>query len=394
MGATDAFGRTRRTGSTTRMLEEAVRLAREERRAVYVVAGSLGMVTHIERALDGLLAPEERRHRLGIKVESWASFGVPNTETGKVRGAHPNCVVLMDHHAAETRFRWVLLQWLRFAEPNGPAVIEPDHTRNRERIAALEKACEQRAAERDALQVEKLDMLEIQRAGAAEITALRARAETAEADLVTTMRVARAFFDSMSAALRRHDEPELDMRLVDELNEILARRGALAQPEQPDDSSQTSSSSGGVCLAPAPAADVHVQGEWVRDEEAEGGQRLVWVFSDGRRVDDATLRSWCANHGPGTVGRCVTARDTRAWAAAHPPEPSTAPCETCDNTRPDECGMECDACGAVRTCDECLSCAPCETCGGTGTYHAVGDPRQPCGTESHWKPCPACGGAS
>lgn len=30
----------------------------------------------------------------------------------------------------------------------------------------------------------------------------------------------------------------------------------------------------------------------------------------------------------------------------------------------------------------------CDICSGTGTWHAVGDPGQPCGTDEHWKPCP------
>ena len=92
----------RRTGRTTRLLARAEHLARKGK-AVYVVLYKK----------DETYETEERR-RLGIKFETFASL--PNLDLGtlKLRGAHPNCVVLVDHFAIEYHFAALLHAVVRF----------------------------------------------------------------------------------------------------------------------------------------------------------------------------------------------------------------------------------------------------------------------------------------
>lgn len=85
----------RQTGRTTRMLKHALQLS-EQRRAVYVIADNERQADMMRRQLgDG---PH------GIKVETLASLGNYDLITGDLRGAHPNCVVLVDHYVIERRF--------------------------------------------------------------------------------------------------------------------------------------------------------------------------------------------------------------------------------------------------------------------------------------------------
>lgn len=89
----------RRTGRTTRMLEHAKKLAREGR-AVYVIA---------DNAMDmRRLEAECNEPSLGIKFETPHSPGNFDWETMRLIGAHPNCVVLVDHHAIEDRYARIL----------------------------------------------------------------------------------------------------------------------------------------------------------------------------------------------------------------------------------------------------------------------------------------------
>jgi len=100
----------RTTGRTARMLDHAIRLAKE-RRAVYVV---------FDRETHGLLALHEAFVRnkvpedlqpLGIKVETLASLGPRfDLRTRRTPGAHKNCAFLVDHHVLERKFDWVLAQ--------------------------------------------------------------------------------------------------------------------------------------------------------------------------------------------------------------------------------------------------------------------------------------------
>lgn len=99
----------RQTGRTTRLLEEAKRLA-SDGRAVYVVASSQRMVEHMREMLG---VPT-----MGIKIETEHSLGNLDWKTMTLRGAHPNVVVLADHHAIESTFARMLDQLHRFDLPN------------------------------------------------------------------------------------------------------------------------------------------------------------------------------------------------------------------------------------------------------------------------------------
>jgi hypothetical protein len=104
MGAIDKHAR---TGRTTRLLQEARRLS-DESRAVYVVVSSESLVK--------AFSTEEFRRR-GIKVETMASLGHLELETMRLRGAHPNSAVLVDHYVIERRFRPMLEMLHRFDLP-------------------------------------------------------------------------------------------------------------------------------------------------------------------------------------------------------------------------------------------------------------------------------------
>ena len=97
----------RGTGRTTRMLAEAKTLARSGR-AVYIIAANRQHAILLERALGN------ERIELGIKVEPPSSPGNFDWESMRLRGAHPNCVVLADHYAIETHFAKVLEMLHRF----------------------------------------------------------------------------------------------------------------------------------------------------------------------------------------------------------------------------------------------------------------------------------------
>lgn len=104
MGAIDKHAR---TGRTTRLLQEARRLS-DEGRAVYVIVSSDELVKSFQT--------EEFRRR-GIKVETMASVGNLELETMRLRYAHPNCAVLVDHYVIERRFRPMLEMLHRFDLP-------------------------------------------------------------------------------------------------------------------------------------------------------------------------------------------------------------------------------------------------------------------------------------
>lgn len=94
-----ALQKLRGTGRTTRLLEHAKKLAREGR-AVYVIAGNARDALRLQ-----MLCGEPT---LGIKFETPRSPGNFDWEQMRMIGAHPNCVVLVDHHAIEDRFARVL----------------------------------------------------------------------------------------------------------------------------------------------------------------------------------------------------------------------------------------------------------------------------------------------
>jgi hypothetical protein len=87
----------RQTGRTTRMLDEAKKLAKDGR-AVYVVADSKQQAYYI-RKMAG-----EDGEKLGIKFESIGGLSNFDWDTMRTRGSHPNCVFLLDHFVIEARF--------------------------------------------------------------------------------------------------------------------------------------------------------------------------------------------------------------------------------------------------------------------------------------------------
>ena len=88
----------RRTGRTTRMMEEAKALARVGR-AVYVIFGYPAHNRNLE---------DEESIQLGIKFETPTSMSNFDWPTMSLKGAHRNCVVLVDHYAIESYFSRML----------------------------------------------------------------------------------------------------------------------------------------------------------------------------------------------------------------------------------------------------------------------------------------------
>jgi hypothetical protein len=100
----------RGSGRTTRMLAKAKELAAKGR-AVYIIAAD-----EVHAQCLAALIPEA--DTLGIKFES--SFFAFDWITMRTRGAHPNCVFLVDHYAIESRFENVLAELHRYDEvPHG-----------------------------------------------------------------------------------------------------------------------------------------------------------------------------------------------------------------------------------------------------------------------------------
>lgn len=92
------------------MLADAVRLAREGR-AVYVMVNT----HHYGKQLCAQL-PVEIGEIHGIKFETPDELPNFNWKTMELEGAHPNCVVLIDHHAVETIWASILNAWVRYDE--------------------------------------------------------------------------------------------------------------------------------------------------------------------------------------------------------------------------------------------------------------------------------------
>ena len=97
----------RQTGRTTRMMEDALQLARGGR-AVYVVAANQRELERL-RQLGG-----EEAQQLGIHFETPHSPGNFSWSNVSLRGAHPNCVVLVDHYAIESEFSQMLEMLYRY----------------------------------------------------------------------------------------------------------------------------------------------------------------------------------------------------------------------------------------------------------------------------------------
>lgn len=95
----------RQTGRTTRMLEHAKQLAAQGK-AVYVIAANKQHADQLAVALGGERMGVDIGD--GIKVETPESCSNFDWHTMSLRGAHPNCVVLVDHFAIERRFSRIL----------------------------------------------------------------------------------------------------------------------------------------------------------------------------------------------------------------------------------------------------------------------------------------------
>ena len=102
------------TGRTTRMLEEAIKQAKLGR-AVYVVGASAAHA----RMLNDMCSAKSGA--LGIKFETASSLGNIDWENMRMTGAHPNCVLLVDHFAIESKFSQILAMLHRFDAVDDPA---------------------------------------------------------------------------------------------------------------------------------------------------------------------------------------------------------------------------------------------------------------------------------
>lgn len=103
----------RRNGRTARMLNEAIALSAQGR-AVYIVAAHAAHAVALRRLLR-----REIGDRSDIKVETPDDLGNFCWETLSLRGAHPNCVVLVDHWTIESRFGRLLEMLHRYDPPTG-----------------------------------------------------------------------------------------------------------------------------------------------------------------------------------------------------------------------------------------------------------------------------------
>lgn len=99
------------SGRTTRMLEEAIRLA-SEGRAVYLVFPTLQRCESVKRGKMRELTGRERTP--GIKFETPETLTNIDWHTMTLARAHPNCVLLVDHHVIEQRFAAMLKMLHRF----------------------------------------------------------------------------------------------------------------------------------------------------------------------------------------------------------------------------------------------------------------------------------------
>lgn len=98
------------TGRTTRMVQEAERLAKTGR-AVYLVFATPG---HAYQELQKFGA--DKAVNLGVSFEHLGGLNTLDLAQMRLVGAHSNCVVLVDHHAIELRFGPVLEMLHRFDE--------------------------------------------------------------------------------------------------------------------------------------------------------------------------------------------------------------------------------------------------------------------------------------
>lgn len=94
----------RQTGRTTRMVQKAHELDLQGR-VVYIVA-----LHDDQHRIEGLVGESTT----GIKVETLGSLRTYDLEACVLHGAHPNCVVLVDHSVIEHRFEAMLKELHRY----------------------------------------------------------------------------------------------------------------------------------------------------------------------------------------------------------------------------------------------------------------------------------------
>ena len=103
-----------KTGRTTRMLLDALRLCNGGR-AVYVVAANDRERVRLTEQIEMLgRTCGEMDGKAFIKVETPESLGNLNWWAVSLPGAHPNCVVLVDHWTIESRFSRMLKMLSRY----------------------------------------------------------------------------------------------------------------------------------------------------------------------------------------------------------------------------------------------------------------------------------------
>lgn len=88
----------KQSGRSTRMMQDAAQ-AVDERRAVYVILAPISRPENFLR----LLGDRAERYRGRIKFETFGTLPNYDIDTGRLRGAWQNCVVLVDHFAIEHR---------------------------------------------------------------------------------------------------------------------------------------------------------------------------------------------------------------------------------------------------------------------------------------------------
>jgi hypothetical protein len=112
VASSDMLGALRASGRTTRMLQEAKRL-NNDGRAVYVVAAWSKDRNRLEIEFGAEYGGDH-----GVKFETPESLTNLDWETMTLLGAHPNCVVLVDHYAIERKYASILQMLHRFDSPN------------------------------------------------------------------------------------------------------------------------------------------------------------------------------------------------------------------------------------------------------------------------------------
>lgn len=102
----------RRSGRTTRMMQHAVQLD-QNGRAVYVCIRDKGQIPALEKIRRNL-CPKAT----GIQYDTPVHLDI-DWETLTLRGAHPNCVLLIDHAVIEHTFGRVLQMHRQYDSDGG-----------------------------------------------------------------------------------------------------------------------------------------------------------------------------------------------------------------------------------------------------------------------------------